>query len=1102
MMIELPKKQYNQVHRFDDFDEYHDDDDNDEGNGEMGNNGESGNRVSTNVLHSNYVRPRDYRIRRLFTSCRWILGGGLVAIVVVIAYMSGASSSNNSSNSNATTDNGLPSKEGAPLTPTNSDNKPEYTWGELDESEEQEIERKPIPNDDESNNGPVAEVKPEDGLSSAAQEGLNQHDSDSHTTSGEHTWFEDEDEDDDEEEVEEEQHEIEQQQQQQQQTKAAVETASPDPAPTEAPTAAQTDTDLHTNPGEYTWMEDEPKPATGSPKDGGTPVPPNDDDDQQQQQQVDNETSTIIDMEPPAANAIEQTDDPTSGPTEKEKDDDIATPVPTNAAKQTDTPTSGPTENQKDDDIATPAPTAFKPVAAETVPYHYQLRRGISLTLHEQSVLAQKWGSWTLVDKKAAQRPRFDYCGPYPNRDIPWDKFPRDAWQTDVSYLGEFLAQGKDLVRRAMEVHLAEYGFGPDDLPEDSFLDRTFKSPFRMEILDHYSDDPETRRRLSGGVDAYSGWTTQKSFDGLVRRLLHAVVSKDSFNMVLGGHSAAAGHGNHFQQSYALQFQRVMEPVFARLGVKHYSRNTGMGGLGTIQSAMGAQDIYGRDVDILIWDSGMTESAASADFDMFARQGILGSDRAPLLWAGGDDLHVYPALQEHADVDYMMYGLGLGPIPEVTDPTTVGEIPWAARYLKCDSDWLNLCRDNKFNGTCWIERPDNFEPPTAQKGEPGGRASWHDGNRMHQLYGRTMSFSVLRALYEALELWDQQPDKTLKDDMWHVSAYYKNIKTKVANLDPDVGTCQGIEGRLPTEFCTLPFQARTEFTPRANPAETSLRSIMKPAGPDVTVPEPRLNLYDAPDVFNPVLGVPKGEVDYLAIIENGNVFLRFQAPAPLLTPLGSSNRLIQVTADESGESIVPGIGWGINTKSSPHMCNGTYDSFCGRSEDEACLLYAHNDYRGGMTFDSLSGWGIFTIKNLKEGMIYVKMDSWRKAKDNPVTEGWTAVNNGTRTRTLLSASHSDDEVWLRGLKVQKDDPNAVFCDDFKLEFAFGDTIISLDKDEVLGDRHSLVQRVVQLWTVLNDRDFTEGETVDIELGIRMSGCARDHVFWLTHIYWA
>ena len=53
----------------------------------------------------------------------------------------------------------------------------------------------------------------------------------------------------------------------------------------------------------------------------------------------------------------------------------------------------------------------------------------------------------------------------------------------------------------------------------------------------------------------------------------------------------------------------------------------------------------------MVWDTAMTESAESPDFDLFARQGILGSDRAPILWAGKDDKKVYPTLQEHADVD-------------------------------------------------------------------------------------------------------------------------------------------------------------------------------------------------------------------------------------------------------------------------------------------------------------------------------------------------------------------------------------------------------------------------------------------------------------------
>jgi hypothetical protein len=267
-------------------------------------------------------------------------------------------------------------------------------------------------------------------------------------------------------------------------------------------------------------------------------------------------------------------------------------------------------------------------------------------------------------------------------------------------------------------------------------------------------------------------------------------------------------NSNNFQQSYTLQFQRVMEPVFARLGVKHFARNIGLGGLGTIQNAMGAQDIYGRDVDILIWDSGMTESSDSPDFDLFARQGILGSDRAPMLWSANDDAHVYMALQEHADIDYMVYGTGRGEgvIPQWNNSNHIDDIPWAARYLNCDTEFQSVCHDNIYNGTCWIERPDHFQPPTPQQKEPGGRASWHYGNREHQLYGRVLAFTVLRALWDALDQWQKQPFQVLPDAMWHMTDYYNNIKSKITTLDRSVGTCYGIAGKLPDVFCRVPFQ--------------------------------------------------------------------------------------------------------------------------------------------------------------------------------------------------------------------------------------------------------------------------------------------------------
>ena len=152
-------------------------------------------------------------------------------------------------------------------------------------------------------------------------------------------------------------------------------------------------------------------------------------------------------------------------------------------------------------------------------------------------------------------------------------------------------------------------------------------------------------------------------------------------------------------------------------------------------------------------------------------------------------------------------------------------------YLSCSgTDKLKVCAINmilqsqlinnvafRYNGTCWIERPDHFVPPLPQKPELGGKASWHEGNREHQLYGRVLSFTVLRALHEALDVWDRQPRHRLTDEMWHMTDYYQNIKTKVRNLDPSIGNCYDIAKKLPTEFCTTTFKVSTSALQKEKP---------------------------------------------------------------------------------------------------------------------------------------------------------------------------------------------------------------------------------------------------------------------------------------------
>jgi hypothetical protein len=156
------------------------------------------------------------------------------------------------------------------------------------------------------------------------------------------------------------------------------------------------------------------------------------------------------------------------------------------------------------------------------------------LTPERSETLAKEWGKWEFVDKKADQRPKDDFPAAFPFRDVPRDKFPANAWQNDPEYLKDFLDQSLKLVDRSMEAILAEYGHGKKDQPDKSFDDR-MDEMFKIRIFEP-GEKPKGK-----GLIPEAGWSTASSMQGLVRRVLHSVMTSDNFNIVVGGHSAAAG---------------------------------------------------------------------------------------------------------------------------------------------------------------------------------------------------------------------------------------------------------------------------------------------------------------------------------------------------------------------------------------------------------------------------------------------------------------------------------------------------------------------------------------------------------------------------------
>ena len=236
-----------------------------------------------------------------------------------------------------------------------------------------------------------------------------------------------------------------------------------------------------------------------------------------------------------------------------------------------------------------------------------------------------------------------------------------------------------------------------------------------------------------------------------------------------------------------LQVQWILESIFARMGVQFIARNFGNGGLGTVHNGMAAGDIYGQDVDMLMWDSGMTEKT-KGQIDLFHRQGLLASPhKVPVLWTKSWKIAV--AYNLAAGVEVGIPGSGMKGLNYSSTYEDLVAQPFAARYLKCNGQIKPVCGKNRYDGVCWIDRPDVI-PQQQQNDVPGGRASWHPGNREHQLFGRVLAYTILEATKDALKLWKDFPGWVLPDETWHMAAHYHGLRERIASMPLEKYYCK------------------------------------------------------------------------------------------------------------------------------------------------------------------------------------------------------------------------------------------------------------------------------------------------------------------------
>jgi hypothetical protein len=232
----------------------------------------------------------------------------------------------------------------------------------------------------------------------------------------------------------------------------------------------------------------------------------------------------------------------------------------------------------------------------------------------------------------------------------------------------------------------------------------------------------------------------------------------------------------------------------------------------------------------------------------------------------------------------------------------------------------------------------------------------------------------------------------------------------------------------------------------------------------------------------------------------------------------------------SNEEVIPGRGWELGGWTGTNgFCDGSSMSACGRDKSGTCLALGHNDYHVGLSGNTLSGWLVFVVPKVKEGIIMVRMEWWCQTSPQ-ITQGWTEVNDGKTNDTTPYTGRvlADNDSPNMPLGMDLDVDNAIeanaapslewnhrelrkptFDDivpaDLEMDISINGNISTMKREERVTHtaEHS---KNCAVWPLLNDeamakRENWEGE--DVEVAIRFRSKINPRAgFCVSHVYFA
>jgi len=278
------------------------------------------------------------------------------------------------------------------------------------------------------------------------------------------------------------------------------------------------------------------------------------------------------------------------------------------------------------------------------------------------------------------------------------------------------------------------------------------KDKMKIKVLEAQVKLMQTEQKLEG-CDCINGNkplnpTAQLSMD-IKDEFLNIESNLASFVWMTGGHSASAGHGNMFNESYTAFAEYAAKDVFASVGIEYKGQNYAMGGTRSgPEIAFCNRAVFGYEYDVLSWDYGMTDGKRYEQLMAYLYRGATSPGHPIVHGVNLGHAGRVERLQQIGEMgiasfilDEAAYKGARDAIPDTEgmSDADIDKLPPFVRSFKCGNQLEKgepHCSDDKYTKYTCVARK--------------GKVSWHPGIKWHALTGNQMAMLTTQLLVDAL----------------------------------------------------------------------------------------------------------------------------------------------------------------------------------------------------------------------------------------------------------------------------------------------------------------------------------------------------------------